>query len=591
MAVTIEKKFYTTHDSYRAASAGSVLESTDLQKIVFTSTNMSDDITAGTRSHTQPGGQYLGTWYESYDILHKASQSQDYMDYPLNTKECMYRTLTLMDDTCTIQTGASGTFWHNYTNDVTSFVTDDSEWSYQIGFLGDTTKFESSELEAYGNEMALVKSLIIDIASNHGGSGTGLRSIEFYDHAGDLISLPNTSYYTAYGSDYTVDNPPAYVFGTAFSITGARAGNEWYAESTTDIRLICVFDESKYISKIVINNSHDSGGSVTDGVNGYTIYASTSSYTTLTYGTITGLTYLCGGNLSQHTASNIRDDQTVYERDTFLGWSSHGSAFFHYDKDTYGYISDYSFGTDTIFDTEVNTVTVTFGEVTGGAVLSGTLYQLYTSFSGIGTTYSGIYTTYSGIDNTTYSGIMEVAYAELLASYSGTGVDVDAERRWGGDSIFCKTDDFGDRLIDSENWYLKPTNAVVFELTFGEAYDCRLTAWDDDTHSTTNNKILDECHYRVDATTYRYDMESVTWDSDSIEYLHFSMDSPDCFVYPPVRDHILKGDEYYYGDFNLIYAVSLYGECLIFKPRLHNMNDSFTAGNYDFVTTLHYQYT
>lgn len=576
MAVTIEKKFYTTHDSYIKVATGSVLPSTDLQKIVFTSTNMSDNITAGTRSHTQPGGQYLGTWYESYDILHKASQSQDYLEYPLPRKECLYRTLTLLDDVCTIQTGASGTFWHNYTNEGPVAVTDDSTWQYKIGFLGDTTKFESSQLTAYGSEMALFKTIIIDITSNQGGTGTGIRSIEFYDHAGNLIELPNTSYYTAYGSSYAVSNPPAYAFNTSLSETGPSADNEWYSTSTTNIRLICVFTTSRYISKIVINNSHDSGASTTKGVNAYIIYASTTSYTTLTYGTITGLTRLCGGNLRQHVATDTRDDQIVYERDATLGWASHGNAFFHYDKDTYGYISDYSFGTTSLFGVDVDTVTITFGEVTGGAVLSGTLSQLYATYSGTAPTYSGV---------------LNVAHEALIASYSGTGIDVDAERRWGGDNIFCKTDAFGHRHIDSENWYLAPTNSVVFELTFGEAYDCKLTAWDDDTHSTTNNKILEEGHYRVDAATYKYAMTSVTWTSDSTAYYHYNMTSPGCFVCPPVRDHILKGDESYYGTFDLVYAVSLRGDCLIFKPRLYNMDDSFTAGNYDFVTTLHYQYT
>ena len=428
MAVTIEKKFYTSHNSYRAKSSGTSLSSTDLQKIVFTSTNMSDDMIAGTRSHTQPGGKYLGTWYESYDILHKASQSQDYLSYPSSTKECMYKTFTLLSGTLNLETGASGIFWHNY-NNTTSVEVYTDNWTYDVDFLGNTL----------------------------------------------------------------------------------RGGAE-----------------------------------------------------------------------------------------------AHGDAYFHYDKDTHGYIDSYSFGTTEIFGEEVNTVSIVFGEVTGNAVLSGTLDLLYTTYSGIGTTYSGIattysgvgvplgdgtYSTYSGTNGIIYQGILGVAHSELEASYSGTGVDIDAERRWGGDSIYNKTDALQTRLIETEDWYLTPMNAIVFELTFGEAYDCRLTAWDDDTHSTTNNKILDECHYRVDATTYRYEMQSVTWPSNSVEYVYYTMDSPDCFVHPPARDVILKGNEYYYGDFDLVYAVSSYGECLIFKPRLYNMNDTFTAGNYDFITTLHYQYT
>jgi hypothetical protein len=382
MAVTIEKKFCTSDASYRNDSNTTPFDTTDLQQIVFTSTNMSDNITAGTRSHTQPGGQYLGTWYESFDILHKASWDQNYLTYPTDTKECMYRTLTLLSGTFTLRTGATATFWHNYKNTADTDVVagNNDSWIFKIGFLGETLR-----------------------------SGT-------------------------------------------------------------------------------------------------------------------------------------------------TGWETHGNAYFHYDNDVRGYIDSYTFGTTTISGVDVNTVDITFGLVTGEAVLSGTLDVLCPTFSGI-------------------------------------DLDVNEERRWGGDSIYNRTDDLQTRLWEAENWYLNPCNAVIFELTFGEAYDCRLTAWDDDTHATTNNKILDEGHYRVDAVTYRYTIDTVYWSEASDSYRYYSMDGPDSFVTPPARDQVLKGNDFYYGDFNLVYAVTEYGECLIFKPRLHDMNDSFTAGNYDFVTTLHYQYT
>ncbi len=378
MAVTIQKKFHKGKDSYVRQSTSNFLDSDDLQRIVFTSTNMPDDMTAGTRSHTQPGGKYLGTWYESFDILHKASQDQEYPEFPRNCRECMYKTLTLLSGTLTVETGASGVFWHNYEN-VDEFQVEVDEWNYKINFIGKTWVYEDSE------------------------------------------------------------------------------------------------------------------------------------------------------------------------------WKDYGKAYFHINKDVYGYIESYSFGTATLSGTTVNTVNLTFGEVTGSAVLTGTL-------------------------------------ASTPPTFPGIIIDPDAERRWGGDSIYNKTEDYRFILIDREDWYLNPLNAVVFELTFGEAYDCRLTAWDDDTHSTTNNKILDEGHYRVDAVSYRYEMDPYVW-RNNVTYLHYKMTSPDCFVYPPVRDQVLKGNDYYYGDFDLVYAVSSHGECLIFKPRLFDMNDTFTAGNYDFVTTLHYQYT
>ena len=128
-------------------------------------------------------------------------------------------------------------------------------------------------------------------------------------------------------------------------------------------------------------------------------------------------------------------------------------------------------------------------------------------------------------------------------------------------------------------------NSIIFTVTFGEAYNCRLTAWDDNTHTTTTNKILDEEHYRVDAVAFRGNIG----DTPHAPVLN----SIGCLVYPEAFDIPLKGDSKYYGDFDLIFAIDEdeYGEYLVFTPRLVNMDSSFTAGSYDFVTTLHYQYT
>ena len=128
-------------------------------------------------------------------------------------------------------------------------------------------------------------------------------------------------------------------------------------------------------------------------------------------------------------------------------------------------------------------------------------------------------------------------------------------------------------------------NSIIFTVTFGEAYNCRLTAWDDNTHTTTINKILDEEHYRVDAVAFKGN----TSNSPHAPVLNRA----GCLVYPEAFDIPLKGNSKYYGDFDLIFTIGTdeYGEYLVFTPRLVNMDSSFTAGSYDFVTTLHYQYT
>ena len=99
------------------------------------------------------------------------------------------------------------------------------------------------------------------------------------------------------------------------------------------------------------------------------------------------------------------------------------------------------------------------------------------------------------------------------------------------------------------------------------------------------NKILDEEHYRVDAVAYR---------SNLVDSAHSPIfKKTNNLVFPPAMDIVLKGNENYYGDFDLIFSIQTdeYGEYLAFLPRLVDIDDSFIAGSYDFVTTLHYQYT
>lgn len=143
--------------------------------------------------------------------------------------------------------------------------------------------------------------------------------------------------------------------------------------------------------------------------------------------------------------------------------------------------------------------------------------------------------------------------------------------------------------ITNNNVWSSSTTSIIFEVTVGEAYDCRLTAWDDETHTTTTNKILDEEHYKVVCAAYKaYSGTKIAPESD---------DGTDVMAHPAGVDIPLKGNVKYYGDFDLIHVAdggltgNEHGEYLIFTPRLHNMDSSFTPGNYDFVTTLHYQYT
>ena len=172
----------------------------------------------------------------------------------------------------------------------------------------------------------------------------------------------------------------------------------------------------------------------------------------------------------------------------------------------------------------------------------------------------------------------QYAYDFTFSSVVGTSVVDTAE-------VFYS---WKDNLQNTNVWSNSQTS-IIFEVTNGEAYDCRLTAWDDETHTTTTNKILDDEHYKVVATAYKaYSGTTIAPQSDN---------GTDTMVHPAGIDIPLKGNVKYFGDFDLIHIAdggitgSEHGEYLIFTPRLHNMDSTFASGNYDFVTTLHYQYT
>lgn len=132
------------------------------------------------------------------------------------------------------------------------------------------------------------------------------------------------------------------------------------------------------------------------------------------------------------------------------------------------------------------------------------------------------------------------------------------------------------------------TNSVVFELTIGEAYNCRLTAWDDVTHNTTLNHLLSTDRCRVSCVAYNANgTDLLPTENDGISFIH-----------PPVLNKIFKGntvhegENHFYGDFDMIYRTgSVLGDYLIFKPMLYDIDDTVPYGIHDHVIVLHYSYT
>jgi hypothetical protein len=135
-------------------------------------------------------------------------------------------------------------------------------------------------------------------------------------------------------------------------------------------------------------------------------------------------------------------------------------------------------------------------------------------------------------------------------------------------------------------------DSVVFEVTTGEAYNCRLTAWDDVTHSTLLNELIQGDHVRASALAFCC--------SNSALNPNESFDpNPINFVHGPVQNRILKGNtvdvstNLFYGDFDMVYRyqADVYGDYLIFKPMLYGIDNSISYGVHDYVVTLHYSYT
>jgi len=137
---------------------------------------------------------------------------------------------------------------------------------------------------------------------------------------------------------------------------------------------------------------------------------------------------------------------------------------------------------------------------------------------------------------------------------------------------------------------LDTQNSIVFETTAGEAYSCRLTAWDDVTHSTTINELIAGDFVRISAMVYC---------SKTSKEAPSESQSPINYIFPPVHNKIIKGNvvdgetKYYYGDFSMVYRYQsdIYGDYLIFKPILYGINDSISYGVHDFIIALHYSYT
>ena len=162
---------------------------------------------------------------------------------------------------------------------------------------------------ALGVVVYTAKTVIFEIASNFGGDNyVGIRSVEFYNSAGALM----TPAYTAYSTSNYGTTPPIHAFNTTLSKIGAYASLAWMSNGQVNQRLICVFDTEQEFAGITINNHHNSGGELLRGANAVKIYVSTDTITSTVFEeALTNDTLIFDSNFAQHVATNTVDDQEL----------------------------------------------------------------------------------------------------------------------------------------------------------------------------------------------------------------------------------------------------------------------------------------
>ena len=225
---------------------------------------------------------------------------------------------------------------------------------------------------------------------------------------------------------------------------------------------------------------------------------------------------------------------------------------------------------------EVNTAigTVSSGVLSFGNINQGVGSKFKGRMSDVKLVSSGILT--DGDNKAIYDKgpINSLDYA--LYGFSVGGIDINT-----GDYIYYKFPHTKNDLLLSSSLHII--------IKFGEAYNCYITAWDDTSHTTTTNSVFVNNVLKLSATVFRSKNNSGFPE-------HYTGELDETYiVYSSVSDMPIKGNDYYFGKFNVVYFIgnSYYvGDVISFRPRISKVTKAiFPPGNYDFVITFHYQYT
>jgi len=162
------------------------------------------------------------------------------------------------------------------------------------------------------NKTVTAKSIILDIADNHGGSYIGVRSIDFWLNGEKLTVL--TADITAYATTEYSTGQAEYAFDTSYTKIGTGTNTQWLSNAvTTNQRLICVFDLPIVFDTIIINNAHGSGTNTDRGSQNVVINISSDAITDTTYdAAIANSTELFDDVFREHQAVDQEHSQVVY---------------------------------------------------------------------------------------------------------------------------------------------------------------------------------------------------------------------------------------------------------------------------------------
>ena len=370
----------------------------------------------------------------------------------------------------------------------------------------------------------------------------GVRNLRFYTYD--------------FSTDAGTESIALYEFNDLDSPKIVKISNAYPQQATTPV-------------DTVTNEDHDIVGRMTISHTTVSGVIDSTRYLVALNGNIDPYDYLTDGDCLSATASGLgeTDEASTYAKEDKVNVACEATAEY---LETVGPEYDVFFTSQGSQVIPVDTVdwvgnsTITYTTVASGTVASGTSYA---NLSG--------YTTRTD-ESSLYS--KRESFRLVIDDYTtNSGIILQNEPLfvWGYNERFMEMD---------------VKNSIVFEVTTGEAYNCRLTAWDDVTHSTTINELIQGDHVRCSCMAYCAGTSALD-PSESKDPLNL--------VYPPAHNRIFKGNvdlagyKYFYGDFDLVYRYqdNVFGDYLIFKPMLYGIDTSISYGIHDYIITLHYSYT